>query len=202
MYNDSFKKCLLPSSLREANISLILKKGKLPEDCASYRPISLLNVDLKILSKILAKHLELLLPLLINEDQTGFIKGHNSYNYMRRLLNMIQFFQQKSLPGVVISLDAEKAFDRVEWFYLFFTLHQFGFSGNFINWIKLLYNNPCPAVLTNGVRSSNFHILKGTRQGCPLSPLLFALAIEPLAEAVRAQADIHGLSVEQRQHKI
>lgn len=75
MFNDSLIKYMLPQSLREANISLILRKGKAPEDCASYRPISLLNVDLKILSKILAIRLESLLPMLINEDQTGFIKG-------------------------------------------------------------------------------------------------------------------------------
>uniref|UniRef100_A0A3B3YI25 Reverse transcriptase domain-containing protein n=1 Tax=Poecilia mexicana TaxID=48701 RepID=A0A3B3YI25_9TELE len=202
MYNDSFEKGILPVSLREANISLILKKGKAPEDCASYRPISLLNVDLKLLSKILARRLECVLPLLINEDQTGFIKGRNSNNNMRRLLNTIQIFNQKSLPGLVVSLDAEKAFDRVEWPYLFSTLRQFGLSENFVKWVMLLYNNPCSAVLTNGLRSPNFHVLRGTRQGCPLSPLLFALAVEPFAEAVRAREDIRGLTIGQRQHKI
>lgn len=89
MYNDFFVKDLLPMSLREANISLILKSGKPPKDCTSYQPISLLNVDVKILSKVLGRRLEGLLPLLINQDQTGFIKGRNSYNNMRRLLNVI-----------------------------------------------------------------------------------------------------------------
>lgn len=92
MLNDSFERGILPVSLREASISLILQKRKDPEDCTSYRPISLLNVDLKNLSKILAIPLEKLLPLLINEDQTGFIKGHNSCNNMRRLLKTIQVF--------------------------------------------------------------------------------------------------------------
>lgn len=85
MFNDSLAKGTLPQFLREANISLILNKGKTPEDCASYRPISLLNVEQKILSKVLAIRLEKLLPILINEDQTGFIKGRNSHNNMRRL---------------------------------------------------------------------------------------------------------------------
>ena len=73
---------------------------------------------------------------------------------------------------------------------------------NLTNWIKLLYTNPLSAVLTNGLQSSNFQILRGTRQGCPLSPLLFALAIEPLAEAIRINENIHGLTLATRQHKI
>lgn len=202
MLTDSLEKGILPSSLREANISLILKKGKEPEQCASYRPISLLNVDLKILSKILATRLEDLLPVLINEDQTGFIKGRNSCNNMRRLLNTIQKFHKQSIDGVVVSLDAQKAFDRVEMPFLFHVLEKFGLGVNFINWVRLLYNNPLSSVLTNGLRSSNFAIQRGTRQGCPLSPLLFALVIEPLAEAVRRNEGIHGLSIGDRQHKI
>lgn len=202
MFNDSLAKNTLPRSLREANISLILKKGKNPDDCASYRPISLLNVDQKILSKVLALRLEKLLPTLINEDQTGFIKGRNSYNNMRRLLNTIQYFQHYSKSGVVISLDAEKAFDRIEWSYLFHTLNTFGLGTTFINWVKLLYRNPLSAVLTNGLCSPYFNVFRGTRQGCPLSPLLFALAVEPLAEAVRKNSNIGGLKIANKEHKI
>ena len=80
MFNDAFSNKELPPTLKEANISLILKKGKCPESCASYRPISLLNVDRKILAKILAIRLEGLLPKIIKE-------GRNSYNNVRRLLN-------------------------------------------------------------------------------------------------------------------
>lgn len=125
--------------------------------------------------QILATQLEGVLPLLINEDQTGFIKGCQSYNNMCRLLNMVQFFQQRSMQGLVLSLDAEKAFDRVEWPYLFNTLHKFGLGETFIRWINLLYKNTLSAVLTNGLRSPNFQTQRGTKQGCALSPLLFAL---------------------------
>lgn len=74
----------IPPPLREANISPIFQKGKIPEDWASYRPISLLNDDLKLLSKILAKRFENVLPTFVNDDQTGFIKARNSYNNLRR----------------------------------------------------------------------------------------------------------------------
>uniref|UniRef100_A0A3Q0RWB8 Reverse transcriptase domain-containing protein n=1 Tax=Amphilophus citrinellus TaxID=61819 RepID=A0A3Q0RWB8_AMPCI len=100
MLNNSFGTGALPPSFREANISLILKKSKPPENCRSYRPISLLNVDLKILSKILATRLENILPLLIKADQTGFIKGRNSCNNFRRLLNVVQLYVSVILKNV------------------------------------------------------------------------------------------------------
>ena len=202
MLNHSFTTTELPQTLREANISLILKKGKCPESCASYRPIALLNVDRKLLSKIRATRLEDLLPILIREDQTGFIKGRHSTNTVRRLLNVIQAFENDSIDGLVLSMDAEKAFDRVEWSFLFYTLDKFGLGNNFLKWVRILYTNPQAAVVTNGLRSEYFPTHRGTRQGCPLSPLLFALAIEPLAEIIRATPSIHGLQLGEICHKI
>ncbi len=107
MFNHSFSTAEFPQTLEEADISLILKKGKCPKSCSSYRLIALLNVDRKLLSKILATNLEDLLPILIKEDQTGFIKG----NDVRHLFNVIQAFEQKSIDGLVLSLDAENACD-------------------------------------------------------------------------------------------
>ena len=99
MLNHSFESGILPQSLRETNISLILKKGKFSDHCASYRPIDLLNLDQKLLSKILAMRLEKVLPYIIKEDQTGFIKGRNSCDNMRRLLNIIQLSQSYKDPA-------------------------------------------------------------------------------------------------------
>lgn len=202
MFQSSYVVGALPPSLMEANISLVLKKGKPPEDCASYRPISVLNLDLKILSKILAIRLESMLPSIVKNDQTGFIQGRYSTHNVRRLLNIIQHSAQFSPEALLISLDAEKAFDRLEWPYLFFTLQQFGLGEDFVKWIQILYMSPLSAVITNGLRSENFSIGRGSRQGCPLSPLLFALAMEPLAAAIRQDASIEGLFLNNYQHKI
>lgn len=185
MLNESFHKSSLPRSPTAANISLILKKGTPAEECPSYRPISLLNVDFKILSKIVARRLEKVIPSIINTDQTGVIVGRNSCDNMRRLLNIIQLSHQQKLSNMVISLDAGKAFDRVAWHFLFSTLNAFGLGDAFSSWVRFLYNRPLAAVQINGQLSSYFPLGRGTRQGCPLSPLLFAIAIEPLAEAIR-----------------
>ena len=106
------------------------------------------------------------------------------------------------MTGLVLSLDAEKASDRVEWSFLYYTLEKFGLGSNLIKWVRILYSDPQTAVLTNGLRSKCFPTHRGTRQGCPLSPLLFALAIEPLAVAIRMEPSIYGLQVGERCHKI
>ena len=193
VFNESLERGSLPPTLTQASISLLLKKGKDPVSCASYRPLSLLDVDVKILAKTLATRLEKILPVIISEEQNGFIKGRQLFFNVRTLLNVIFSGHSASTPEVVISLDAEKAFDRVEWRYLFEVLQQFGLGNRFIYWIRLLYTNPQASVHTNNSRSKYFTLSRGTRQGCPLSPLLFALAIEPLSIALRSLPHFHGI---------
>lgn len=112
---------------------------------------------------------------------------------IRRLFNILCGPTPPDIPEILLSLDAEKAFDRVEWDYLFYTLKQFGFGEKFISWIKVLYSSPLAAVRTNNNLSSYFPLHRGTRQGCPLSPLLFAIAIEPLALVLRGEINIKGI---------
>uniref|UniRef100_H2MR45 Reverse transcriptase domain-containing protein n=1 Tax=Oryzias latipes TaxID=8090 RepID=H2MR45_ORYLA len=202
-YNYSFNTAhRLPETMTQANICLILKKGKDSEDPASYRPISLINVDVKILAKILSLRLESVITLLIKPDQTGFIKGRNSFHNIRRLLNIIQQAQDKKVKGLLVSLDSLKAFDRVEWSYLFQTMDMFKLGANFVDWVKLLYSSPKAAVITNSHCSNYFSLERGTRQGCPLSPLLFALAIELFAELIRTSLSIKGFLIDGTEHKI
>uniref|UniRef100_A0A3P9JRC9 Reverse transcriptase domain-containing protein n=1 Tax=Oryzias latipes TaxID=8090 RepID=A0A3P9JRC9_ORYLA len=189
-YNYSFNTVhRLPETMTQANICLILKKGKDAEDPASYRPISLINVDVKILAKILSLRLESFITLLIKPDQTG-------------LLNIIQQAQDKKMKGLLVSLDSLKAFDRVEWSYLFQTMDMFKLGANFVDWVKLLYSSPKEAVITNSHCSNYFFLERGTRQGCPLSPLLFALAIETFAELIRTSLSIKGFHIDGTEHKI
>lgn len=112
MFNDSLKRGSLPSTLNQALITLIPKKDKNMNDCSSWRPISLLNSDVKLLAKVLACRLDPCLPDIISLDQTGFVRGRQLSSNIRRLLNIVLSPNTSQDAEMIISLDAEKAFDR------------------------------------------------------------------------------------------
>ena len=101
---------------------------------------------------------------------------------IHRLIHIIHEMQQLDTPCAILSLDAEKAFDRLEWQYLWVVLERFKLGKDFINMIRVLYTNPTAMVSTNGIHSCPFPIFCGTRQGCGLSPSLFILSLEPFAQ--------------------
>lgn len=202
LFNDIRENQSMPMSMRAATISLIPKPGKDHLEMGSYRPLSILNNDYKILAKVLSLRLEKVVPSLVHLDQVGFIPGRLSSNNMRRLFQVMLKASSLQSPAIAISLDAEKAFDRVEWTYLFYVLSKYGFGPTSIQWFKALYNHPISAVKTNGLISKPFHLYRGTRQGCPLSPLIFVLALEPLACAIREHVIINGIKIGEYDFKI
>lgn len=125
--------------------TLLLKSNKDPLLCSSYRPISLLKVDFKILVKVLAGRLQRVTLPPVNPDQIGFILERHSFSHTQRLLNLL-YSPTTDSPELVLSLDAEKAFDHVEWRNLFYVLNRFGLSPGFKEWTKLLYASPVALV--------------------------------------------------------
>lgn len=202
VYMEAFERGSLPGTFNDALISLIPKKDRDTSDPSNFRPVSLLGVDCKILTKTLASRLEKILPDIIHGDQVGFIKKRSSVDNMRRLIHLIHMNRSNPVPVAAFSLDAEKAFDRVEWEFLRLTLSKFGLGPGFCNWVKILYSGPRAAVLTNGLISDFFCLSRGTRQGCALSPLLFTMVLEPLAVAIRAEVRIKGVRAGGREHKL
>ncbi len=184
-----------PKSWSEAIISVIQKEGKDPLKCGSYRLISLLGNDTKILSSILANRMQRYLGKLINPDRTGFIPGRQGTNNIRRALNLQSMAKDSVHPSMLVSLDAEKALDRLDWSYLNYTMEQMGFSSAFIRWINTFNKDPVSRVRVNmnELGSESFKLKKGLWQRSPTSPILFVLCIEPLAELIRGNDQIEGI---------
>ena len=118
-----------------------------------------------------------------------------------RLFN-IRYTSNSNSLSEMLSLDAEKAFDRVKWSYLFLALSRFGFGSKYISWIKLLYASPMASVQTNKIKLEYFRLTHSTRQGRPLSALIFALAMEPLAVSLRASKDYSVINRGGKEHKV
>lgn len=184
----------LPITMQEAVIIVLPKPGKDPAKSESYRPISLLPVDAKIIAKVLASRLSRVVSDLVHQDQTGFIPQKSTSINIRRLHLNLQLPSDCHGSRAVCSLDAAKAFDSVEWPFLWAVLKKFGFGPAFVSWIRLFYTTPKARLMVNGQYSPSFALGRGTRQGCPMSPILFALAIEPLAAMIRTSAAVRGFS--------
>ncbi|MES9885145.1 MAG: reverse transcriptase domain-containing protein [Sedimenticola sp.] len=195
MYGHAYSQGKLTLTQRSSYITLICKDEKNAENMKNYRPISLLNTDYKILSKVITNRLSKILPKIISVDQTCSIKGRSIFDNLHLLRNVCDYIDQKDLQAAFICLDQEKAFDRVSWSYMYSTLQAFGFDNDSINWIKLLYTDINSCVIVNNHISSPFDISRGVRQGCPLSPLLYVLCFEPFAVKIRKDDSIKGITV-------
>ena len=175
-------------------VSLLYKKGQ-REDIRNWRPISLLNVDYKILSKVLAERLKNVLPYIIHSDQRGGIKGRYIGENIRLIEDLIYEIDNLEEEAVIFLQDQEKAFDRVEWSWLFSSLKHFNFGDTFITWLQTLYKNSMCSIMTNGQQSSYFKVTRGIRQGDSLSALLYIIQLEPLAEKIRQSNEVEGVKI-------
>ena len=192
----------LSISQKQGIISLIPKKNKDPLSLKNWRPISLLNVDYKLATKCIAKRLEKVLPLLISPDQTGYVKGRFIGENIRLISDIIETHETENKHGMIFFLDFEKAFDPLEWNYLFSVLRKMNFGPSFCRWIQTFYTDISSCVINNGFTSEFFSLRRGVGQGCPLSGLLFVLAVEPLAIQIRTCKEIAGLEIGHKTAKI
>ena len=198
--NECFENKELSSSQKQAVITLIEKKGKDRTLLENWRPISLLNVDTKIMSKVIASRLKNVLPNIIHYNQTGFIKDRYIGETVRSIFDIMDFTLKENIPGIMIFLDFQKAFDSVEWDLE--CLESFNFGPEFVGWVKTFYKNIQSCIINNGTTSDFFILERGVRQGDPLSPYLFVLAAEALAIAIRQNKAIIGINIGKEETKL
>lgn len=127
----------MPASWKEAKLTLILKRGKDHMHPESYHPISLLNMDYKILTTILADRLNRVIGNYVVDDQTGFIRGRYLKENIRREMNIVDMAQRNKKSRVLLFWDAEKAFDITEWIYLNHMINRFGIVSYFGKWLNI-----------------------------------------------------------------
>ena len=139
-YNKGHNENLLTYSQRSSVLALLFKKGD-PLLLDNFRPISLLNVDLKILSHVLAQRLKKILSKLINEDQTGYFKNRFIGFNLRQIQDIIDYADIYKIKGSLVFIDFKKAFDSLEWDFMLLTLKRFGFNDSFVNWVKTMYTD-------------------------------------------------------------
>jgi hypothetical protein len=180
----------LPQGMTKSLISLIPKSGEL-EDLGNWRPITLLNTSYKILAKALQLRLQPMLAEVIDPDKTAFIPMRNILDNVLLIHETIDYAKRSNQDLVFLKLDYRKAFDRVEWDFLFACLQRFGLAGQFIDLIKLLFTGASASVSINRGQTKSFPLCRGVRQGCPIAPYLFILVQEALNLAVK-QAEQKG----------
>ena len=200
--NASYQKGELSCVQRQGIITCIPKGDKSRLYIKNWRPISLLNVVYKIGSSCIANRLKTFLPKLINEDQTGFVKNRYIGDNIRLIYDTIAYLEELNLPGLLLNIDFEKAFDSVSWDFMFKILKAFGMREDFCKWVDIFYKNLKSCVLVNGQASSWFDIKRGCRQGDPLSPYLFILVVEILGIMVRENDKIKGIIINNTEHKL
>lgn len=193
LYGTIFKGKPTNSQFMHSYISVTPKPGKDRSLPNNQRPIALLNSDYKIFTKILVSRLSQFLPKLVIKDQVDFVPTRHAGDNTRPTIDLIDLLNIFSHPAIILSLDARKAFDRLSRPYMFSTLTTFGFQGPFFAALEALYSQVTAQVQVSSFLSPHFPMTNGTRQGCPLSPLLFILCLEPLAEAIRLHPDIRGV---------
>jgi exonuclease III/ribonuclease HI len=163
-------------------------------EIGNYRPITLLNTDYKIYTKALSLRLAKTAPSLIHPAQAGFIPGRQISDQTQLIRMVMEYAEVTEENGMIVALDQEKAYDKIAHDYLWRIMNGFGIPEAFINNVKNLYNHAETKVYINGFFSEKFRVTRGVRQGDPLSCLLFNIAIEPLAIALR-KSSLKGIHI-------
>lgn len=188
---DDFFSCTVSLDCINSSFITLVPKSSNPETVSDFHPISLLNINLKLLTKILADRLQTVILNLVHKNQYGFIRSRSIQDCLAWSFEYLHQCHHSRRKAIVLKLNFEKAFDTVEHTAIFLMLQKLGFPNRWLQWIRCILSSGSPAILLNGVPGKFFRCKRGVRQGYPLSPLLFVLAAEFLQILINKAANLN-----------
>jgi retron-type reverse transcriptase len=172
-------------SINASHLVLVPKKDN-PKKIEDFRPISLLNTSVKLLTKLLANKLQKVILKIIHKNQYGFLNERSIHGCLAWAFEYLYLCKKSKKEMVILKLDFEKAFDRIEHQAIIEVLHDKGFGPKWKQWMKIIMSSGTSPILLNGVPSKVFHCRRRVRQGDPLSPLIFVLAADLLQSIINS----------------
>ena len=200
--NYGYRTGSLSITQKQGVITCIPKPNKSRVNLKNWRPISLLNVIYKLASAVISNRLKKVLDGLINENQKGFLAGRFLGENVRLMYDVLFETKKQNIPGLLLSIDFEKAFDTVSWSFISDVLDYFNFGNSIKAWVSLFQKGSETCILQIGFMSEVFNLRRGCRQGDPISPYLFILCAEILGKMIRKNNDIKGIIINDKEYKL
>ena len=187
---------------KQGVITCLPKPNKNRHFLKNWRPISLLNVVYKLASSVIANRIKTVLDSLILEDQKGFMSGRFIGENIKLIYDILFETKQQEIPGLILSIDFEKAFDTVSWKFIDKVLTYFNFGPSIKSWIHLFQNDSESCIIQNGFLSDFLKLKRGCRQGDPISPYIFILCAEILGKMIRKNEKLKGITINGKEFRL